>query len=429
VKPSLENSQRDPSPWRIWVRSFAADCWRLLAIYAVLLLLSSWLSGTAASHSVRSLERFVLDLALSRGPNNSTTARSDRSLPIVVDVSPFHTDKSQPVDRARLDELVEALLALNVGAVGIDIDFSPDDQGNFITTKDPQLFLKWMTFRVVRVGVYRREAHRPETLLGRPEFRELAAGMMLPAEDSRYAYYFSSSGDSGSAGDYLLEMPAALYLVRHPRHRLVRADQRGLSSSSEAESISVGSYVVDYSDIDRIPRIPYKEKGDLERWRNLLDQRVVLIADLGDSSDLRCIASRRDPVNGALIHASAFVTLDRGLLWEIAPRTALQIDLGALLLVLVCMYGIRLMMSSVVAIRALDAQTFEILHACILSSLILLAGTLFVHLSRLFWPDFIWLAAGCFLYPYVAEVLRALFRLSTALVAGVDTKQVNTNEG
>jgi CHASE2 domain-containing sensor protein len=207
-------------------------------------------------------------------------------------------------------------------------------------------------------------------------------------------------------------MPAALYSVRHSgtgvgfvddphlTHRILQADTR----------IVIGEYAIDYSFLDQIPRIPYREKGDLKLWEDKIDRRTVLVGDLSDVDDSRCTALRPEPLPGVLIHACAFATLDRGLLWHIEQRTSFLCDLGLLLFVIAGVGSVRHAQVYVQALSGLDAHAVEILSFVGAAILVLFVSVVFIGISHFFWPEFLWIALGFFLHPYLAEVCRVLIR-------------------
>ena len=293
---------------------------------------------------------------------------------------------------------------MNAAAIGVDIDFSPDDQGRFVTPKDPRLFAKWVSFGNVRAGVFRREGDEPRRWLGRPEFQPLAAGMMLPEADSNYAYHYSSRTDLTSPADDLLEMPAALFAVLHPGTGPGSVQDRHLIRTVVDGKIRLGKYPIDYSALDQIPRIPYHDKGDLKQWEDTITRHSVLIGDLRDTEDSRCTAHRREPVPGVLIHACSLATLSRGLLWHIDGGTSLLCDLGLLFVIVAVTGFVRHVQVSDPRFSGIKAHAMEIL-TCSCASLAVLAVSLaFVQISHFFWPDFLWIFAGYFLHPYLHEV-------------------------
>jgi hypothetical protein len=307
-----------------------------------------------------------------------------------------------------LDELVDALRAHRAAAIGLDIDFSPDDQG-FIDPRDPQLFDKWTHYGNVRVGVFRREGDLPAQWLGRTEFSNLAAGIMLPKHQPGHAYLYSSpivsraSVDS-SGGGYLLQMPAALYDMGHPgaAGRLVR-DSRMVHRGSDSR-VTFGQYPVDFSMLDRIPTIAYERPSDLSGWAEQIEGRVVLVGDVRDDADARCTSARVEPVAGVLVHASALATLNLGLLADIDEWESFLYNLLCLLGAFLLVYLAR----SSSRFTGVPPRHAEMICYGGTAAFIMIFATLLVGTFRLFWPDFVWISVGFFIQPYVTDMMTMI---------------------
>jgi hypothetical protein len=427
------------------LRLVGRDALKASTIYAVLFLLHWYMEGRPLGEYLRNFEYTFLQQALISEASQAGQLRSeDPGIPVVVDISPFRLDRSRPTDREKLDELIEALQAKNAAAIGIDVDLSPKDDGTFITPRDPQFFLKWMRRPSnVRAGVFRRGGDLPGRWLGRCEFRDLAAGMMLPEGDPQYAFHFVvPAARTTKECDYLLQLPAALYAFLNPGSRpcslpTVVPGSVGDVSSSCAETgkmpplpgsiedpkltresgedgrVFVGRYPIDYSFLDRIQKIRYAKTGDLDLQEGV-DRRVVFIGDLSDADDTRCTAHRRDPLPGVMIHACAFATLSHGLLWNVEGEASYMFDVSLFGFVMAVIGALR---SFQLNAPNLAAHNMEIICFGGAALFVLTASAFFVKLNHLFWPDFLWIAAGLFLHPYLAEVfgialtgLRGSFR-------------------
>ena len=388
-----------------WLILWGFDALRALAVAAVLLVAHWYVEQRPLGAYLNNFEYALLQQALiSEFAAARPLHSKDPQIPVVIDISSIRLDKSQPTDRDKLDGLIGQLEEMNAAAIGVDIDFSPDDQGRFVTPKDPQLFIKWVPLGNVRVGVFRREGDEPGRWLGRPEFRPLAAGMMLPEADSNYAYHYSSRTDFRSPADDLLEMPAALFAVLHPGPGPGSVQDRHLIRTVVDGKIRLGEYPIDYSVLDQIQRIPYHDRGDLKQWEDTIARHSVLIGDLRDTADSRCTAHRREPIPGVLIHACSLATLSRGLLWHIDGATSLLCDLGLLFVIVAATGFVRHIQVSVRRLSSINAHAMEILTCGCASLAVLAVSLVFVQITHFFWPDFLWIFAGYFLHPYLREV-------------------------
>jgi serine/threonine protein kinase/CHASE2 domain-containing sensor protein len=387
------------------------DAGSILAVGVVLLSARGYAESRPLGARLESLEYALLQQVLLPDSDSGIAWQpNDPRLPIVIDISPLRVDKARPTDREKLSELIETLESMNAAAIGLDVDFSPDDQGNFITPRDPAFFQKWNQYGNVRVGVFRRAGDVPKRWLGIPEFRNLAAGMMLPQE-AGFAVQYSSPSRSGIGAqatvgydDYLLQMPAALYEVGHPGSRSRLVDNPRLARSDVDNRILLGKFPIDYSFLRHIQVIPYKEKGNLDLWAGMIRRRVVLIGEMNDVGDTRCTQARPEPVPGVLIHASALATLNRGILRYVDDRQSLAYDLYICLGALAVICGFRVMTHAAAMRKGLDAHATGTLAFGTAACLALLAGGLAIGITRTFWPDPLWLAAAFFLVPYVKDV-------------------------
>lgn len=392
-----------PRSLRELLRAFAIAT----AVPAALVILHVCLERTRGGEHLRRFEYALLEQAPGFDASRSVQ-RDAASPPLIVDISPTPFDRSQVTDRRMLEELVDTLREHRASAIGLDIDLSPDDQG-FIDAKDPQLFDKWTRYGNVRVGVFRRQGDLPGRWLGRPEFQSLAAGIMLPKHDPGHAYLFSSpivpGASAGSApGGYLLQMPAALYEIGHAgaAAHLVR-DSRRVYSTADSR-VTFGQYPVDFSLLDSIQTIPYQQKADLALWRDQIEGRVVLVGDVRDDADARCASSRVEPVPGVLVHAAALATLNNGVLGDIDEWDTLLYNLLCLLGGFSLVYLAR----SSSRFTAVEPRLADMMCYGGVALFILVFSTVFVGTFRVFWPDFMWIAFGFFIHPYVSDMLTMI---------------------
>jgi hypothetical protein len=397
----------EPAP-PLW-RQFVGDVVSITAVVLALVGVKAYLDGRAVGDHMKSLEYELLQAASMSGADSSARwEKSDPRLPVVIDISSLRPDKTLPTDRARLAELVETLRNMNAAAIGLDIDFSPDDGGNFITPQDPQLFAKWKQHGNVRVGVYRREGDLPRRWLGRGDFQELAAGLLQPAQEPSLAVQYSARANAPDLhpSDVLLAMPAALFEIVNPGSRAKLLDNPRLSREVVGDRIVFGHFPVDFSFIGRLEVIKYGDKNSLDQYARQISRRVVLVGDGDDTEDQRCAPTRKQPVSGVLLHASAFATLNRGILQRPdAGQNAiynLAVALGALAIV----GAVRVWRAKRLPAHAMDRHATETLAFTIAAILIVLAGVAVVGIGRVFWPDAVWLAVGLFVFPHVKHVFR-----------------------
>jgi hypothetical protein len=378
-----------------------------LCIYLALFGLQQYVQRRPIGKYLRNFEHAILQEEFVSEGAMQQALHSDDELPVVIDISAMRGDRTSPTDRTALEDLIDTVRGMQALAVGLDIDFSPEDNGAFITGRDPRLFEKWQNYRNVRVGVYRREGQPANTWLGTSNFKDLAAGMTLPEGDSQYAYYFSRPEP-----DCLLELASSLALYSRGEIATCGLARRRFSIRDGDMS---ASYPVDYSHLSRIKVIPYKQKGDLSGKQNDIWRRVVLVGDVKDGDDLRCLSYRADPVAGVMIHAASFATLNHQLR-EFDGRSSQEFDIVLFIVVAVLMAGLRYLQTQHARFSGLNLRQLELVSACFISVSILAGCLLFARLARVFWPDFLWIAAAYFITPYLVEVWGIIWSSLKTLV-------------
>lgn len=420
TSPSLDQL---PAQVRSTWRQYAVDAVSLGAIAVILVLTREYVEHRPLGRQLKAVEYAVLHQALVADASASREWNDDDSrLPLVVDISPLRNDRTQPTDRKKLEELVDTLRNMHAAAIGVDVDFSPDDAGNFVTTGDPSLLNKWKEYGNVRVGVFRRQGDIARRWLGHADFQSLAAGMLLPQSDPAFAYQFISADPPSSIAEPnaqttdLLQMPAALFEIVNPGSRQRLVQDPLLRRSDVDKRIMLAEFPVDYSFLSRIRPIPYLEPRDLELSRRRIARRVVLVGDMKDTEDSRCTQARSEVVSGVMIHASALATLNRGILRQISGSARLTYNValcaGALLVIwMVRGVAVRLNPAAAVDHRALNVISFAIAALTVSG-----VGLVTMFFIQIFWPEPIWLAAWLFVLPYLHDISRIAVRGARGLV-------------
>jgi CHASE2 domain-containing sensor protein len=401
-----------------WLRLSAGDLFRALIAMILLASLQLYCAARPLGRVLEHFEYAFLQQALASQSRAEDSQGSSR-LPVVVDISTVNFDRSLPTDRDQIAELVDELEKLGASAIGLDIDFSPDDQGNFISPRDPKLFNDWMRLRNVRVGVFRREGLAPDQWLGRSEFRDLAAGIRVPESDVQHAYYFTSAATSAA---YLVQLPAALSEVigESSVPRFGSSEDRTLIRrplGAGIGSMEVGEYVIDYSFLGRIPSVPYTDPQHLRYYGEQIQGRVVLVGDLRDSADANCTGQSRTPVAGVLVHACAFASLTHGRLLEIDRATSRRYDVYLFAIVTALLSGARALQMFRRGGVHFNLHVLEIALYTTAAVAVFGGCFFFLHVTRLFWPDFLWISTALFFQPYFAELMGISTRAVRAVFA------------
>jgi class 3 adenylate cyclase/CHASE2 domain-containing sensor protein len=377
----------------------------VMLISVVLLVRASLLISPVGRH-VKNAENTILQerLRLQRTVWNHD---KDPRLPLVIDISEaIPSVPRQPTNIVALNEVVDALREFSPQAIGIDIDFSPENA--------PARPMDWYTFRQwqrltrpedsrplpVRLGVFRRRYDLPGNWLGRSEFSSMAAGMAVPDDHQNNYYYVQNKA---AKHEPLLQLAASLYEAAGG----VRPHAGGILPtifSDTGANLQYGVYVVDYSYLQELnPNqvVQYRTPQLLEADKDRIKDNVVLIGDVGRGEDKFFLAHTTDLVPGVLIHACSLMTLRNGALRFVDARRSIGLDVVAslfsLLLVFVVTFAINF--------KYLDLHGVQILRSWSVAFLVLILCYGWVGWAGVFWPDFLWISFALLVAPFLAEPL------------------------
>jgi CHASE2 domain-containing sensor protein len=429
-------------------RRLAVDLVRGVAVAA---LMWSAYSAVAARPSGKYLRQFQLAF-IQEHVSQGSLSEADfevggRHLPLIVDVSALHPDKSVRTDRKMLDGVVSELLRHRARAIGIDLSFDN------LAAADFQYLHRWLNHKNVRVGIYKRAVEERAAWLGRPEFAELAAGIALPRDNPQHAISFSrrwflrsaTNGDSAvdcsgiddgaRCREDLIQLPVALWLLSEG-HASVgdvrgRGDERSVqldklltvqsgrfSERTTSGAFEFGTYVIDYSYLKDLRSETIKltagPESDLAAQlgtnRARIADRIVLIGDLEDTSDHLCLTGM-DPLPGALVHASSLVTLNRGVLFESTQPLSPAVAWGAALLLIATIVALRQAHARSKRLRPLPYDHLELLVFVALALVVVAACRWLATTTGLIVPYFLWISAGLIVYPLAGALSRSGFGL------------------
>jgi CHASE2 domain-containing sensor protein len=163
-----------------------------------------------------------------------------------------------------------------------------------------------------------------------------------------------------------------------------------------------GMYVLDYSLLNQIRVIRYRKPGELDAWRDDIDSRVVFIGDTENKADMHVVPGRYDRLPGVLIHANAYATLNRGLLWYVDSLWSHIYD-GAIVVFVILLSGVAHWRNRLKP--EVDEHAGEILVYLAAAVFTVAVSTWFIGYSRIFWSDFLWISVALLLHPYMKQVL------------------------
>ncbi|HXR16402.1 MAG TPA: CHASE2 domain-containing protein [Terriglobales bacterium] len=411
-----------------------ADLIKAIVVVTFLLTAHAYLDHRPSGTYLRQFQFAFLEEDLKHGPfDDADFEAGGERLPLVVDISKLHADKTRPTDRAQLDLVIDELQRTNAKAIGIDLDFSESDSDGIIA-EDYQYLAKWRPYGNVRVGVYRGAMKRRDSWLGRPEFADLAAGIALPKEDPEHGFLYtrqlydcSLKNVQSTCQEDLIGMPVAMWMISErtgtsPQNALRELEARSTKRTLEA-GLDAADFRIDYSYLKEIRKeiITLENASSIQAFRSRIQNRVVLLGDLEDSGDQLCQLPHQKPLSGLLIHACSVATLNRapnrGMLRELDQRVGWKLRLVIALFVLGGIVGTRLVHAYSPHLSQWDFHYLEILTFAAMSAIIYFVFSWELRKLAVYWPDFFWISLALFLYPFLAE---PFYRLCIAVSGLMD---------
>jgi len=364
---------------------------------------------------------------------------STKDLPVaVVDISDIglvDTDirGRQATPRGPLRQLLATIAEQSPVAIGIDIDFSPDNHG-LLFPDDPKFFKYCLSLHSPRnahipvfLGVHRSEMLRPEQWLDSEEFQELAASIAVPPEPRKMVEAISVMNSVRP----LPAMSAALakaYRRGRPASELPGwMFHRVSEGSSSPDMFHVQQFPVDFGPLEVLedqtlavnvanatPTLALSPKHPLSGKMVLLGNAIREKA-----FDQFYVPLQSEPKPGIYLHASAAYTLAAKPLFELTVAGGVSLDFLLATAVFLTIVFIRLYYYKKTQ-RQVATRSLEIVLLLMLASAILLVGIWFVHRTRVIWEDSILVALVLLAHTWVADLIHWIRRvLGGAWNAGV----------
>ncbi len=357
---------------------------------------------------------------------NLIPSRPDDEIPVaIVDISDLEVESTnidgvtyRATPRDKLLKLIESIVKQEPAAVGIDIDFSPNEQG-YITPADPQFFQSCLDIRKeskipIFLGIRRSQIYPPHHWLGAEDYRELAASIFLPRNDTRKLWkWIKPREDLQSVPTMAARLADSFQSSGTQIPKWMGWAVEQFSERELGPGYSVNEYLVDYSALDRIEqsRLRTFDPAGIEAQRHLLVDKIVLVGDAtsGKAVDYFPVSVRPQGVPGVYMHASAAYTLATSALYQLTTKGRWAIDILLSLLIIAPVTAIRLFFAKRTP-ADVDAHWLEGTFTILVVILTAFLAILFVRQTRLLWDDSILVFAGLLLHP---RVERALQRLKT----------------
>lgn len=428
-------------------------CVQLVLVTALLLGFTNWFDGTTPG---KLFEGAVYAWF-------QTLLADDGPLPVVVvDISDLDSQQvpNRPSPREQLRSLIDVIAKEGPpDAIGIDIDFSPDENG-WTERGGPQLFDhlgERMTGGLpVYVGADRTRYGKSEKWLGDADYKDLAVMLALRKEDNRKMPLWIGDPDvclaqvanaqaakkvgkispkaASGQGDCLFSMSAALALQYLNREDLGPCGWRCFAPSFErftidkALQIDTEFFVVDYGAVQRLveqPRQAVLCGNHVLLARNptspTLRHRIVILGNTQweATRDKYPIPPWQKEVPGVFFHASGVYTLIKGPLREITPGWRAVLDV---LVVAMCVAVQQFVHRRFPRVEQ-DRVRWAAIWLVIVFVLALGSYYWLLRSERILWTDWPWISITLLLHGWLDRQLEQHDRMFQNMGRGLGSEE------
>jgi CHASE2 domain-containing sensor protein len=357
------------------------------------------------------------------GYNFLQTQLSNQPAPLaIVDISDLarkdfivNGEMVTATPRAALKEMIQAIADQQPKAIGIDVDFSPDENG-YILPSDPEFFQFCLDLAKQKgvpifLGIRRTIAKPSAEWLGEAKYQDLAANILVPRDSKRMLSLLKvednpapnaaeekarpSKTMSALLAEAAGRTESASAFSRFHASLMKRLAGTGLlekfSERQLEPGLEVQDFLIDYGPLESIETIPATDAAPLRdpSQRARLQGRMVLIGDatLGKAVDTFVVPGRDQPYPGVFLHACAAYTLLKAPLYELTRKGHIAIDvlLSSLILVTIILASFRYADQES---RERATQRLEGILTLVIVVAALVVGVVFVRVTRIMWDDF-----------------------------------------
>ena len=341
--------------------------------------------------------------------------------------------------RAPLRRIIEAVAEAGPRAIGVLIDFSPDDE-EYIDPRDPEFFQSCLDLRrqkgvPVFLGVNRTLTGPPAKWLGEEKYQSLAANMLIP-KDSRVMLSELQVGEEddpwdlwsvgkGAKSSKAMSVAMAYAYERRSGGSLGRSQARlealmeglrGLgfvettSEKSVGPGVKVEEFSPDFSLLDYIEPVRTIDPAVLRYERRQFEDKVVLIgsASLDRDKDLFEVPGRDRKYPSIFLHAGAAYTLINQR-YEVTWKGRLILDVLFSLAILSFVVLIRRHYRRGAA-GAVASRRLRGLFTLAAAVAVLVAGVVFVRVTSVTWDDFLAAPAVLIFHPSIERRLMSFWK-------------------
>lgn len=421
-QPRVKTSRKKPAPVstpnRISRADILRDAVKGLIVIALFLSLSLYVHETTFGKqmSLVSYNLFQSRL-LSSEPSPVTIVD-------ITDLEPQDANVDHRVvtatPRDALRNVIAAISGQHPRAIGVDIDFAPDDDG--LLDEDPAFFRFCIDTAGVPVflGIQRTLGETPAKWLGGDAYKGLAANILIPnaiGSDGRMIHLISVPGSSSVPMSVALAKAYNDWDRKRGRDRGRGSSVAGLLSALHVvdsievmsqDGVDVEHFMVDFSTLESMKQETIRTISPevLASHREKFEGKVVLLGDatLGKSKDTFVPRGRQEPYPGVFLHASAAHTLIKGPLFTMTTGGRLAIDIASSLIVLMAVLLIRLHYNQ--AGEAVATHRLQGILTIVIVVVPILAGVWFVRVTRIMWDDFLLALAALMFHPTIERLLN-----------------------
>ncbi len=371
---------------------------------------------------------------------------SERPPITVVDISDLKPEEfdvdgqvGTGTPREPLRKMIAAITEHKPKAIGVVIDFSPDEYG-YIHPSDPEFFQFCLDMGRQRgtpifLGINRTLAEPPDKWLGDAKYQELAAGILIPRDSKRMQSEVKIESElKAGAGQRRAARSKAMSVALVDAYRTGLEDAPGwlqrahvsvlerlrsvgfIEKVSEREmgrGLTVADFLVDFSPIDSIESVRtldpvvLRDRSQRERFEG----KVVLIGagSSGAAKDLFQVPGREALYPGVVLHACAVHTLTESPLYDVTHRGRLYIDVLFALAVLIPISLIRLFYKGSATGDVATHRLQGILTVLVVLAAVVV-GVLSVRFTRVMWADFLLAFAALVFHPSIERRLASSWR-------------------
>lgn len=355
---------------------------------------------------------------------------SHKEIPVtVVDISDWKTAANianghEVTSRDELRKLIEALANQKPRAIGIDVDFGPEDN-DYVTPFDPEFFEFCKKLREeqgvpVFLGIHRTQSLPPDLWLGSEDYKSLAAAIAMPDKGNRKAPLWIKPEGSSEEGPTM-----SLALAEAYRKAEGQSEQHSfslphwmvepVSEASFSRGGTAAEFLIDFSPLEDLQAPDHTLRlalpSAISSQAALLRDRVILIgeATLDKTSDTFIAPGREDITPRIFQYACGVYTLIKNPLYELTGWGRLFIDVLLSGMILIIVSSIRWYYKDrtpkqVAAHRLQKFLTFIVGLAAIIF------GVLFVRAHHVMWDDFILVVVALLLHSSVEHYSEIMWK-------------------